>query len=260
MKPVIKHVVLTSVVLFAGAIAAAAIFIWSGVYNIAADDPHTAPVYALLTTLREHSMEARAEKIVVPDLSDPAQIAKGAGNYAAMCSGCHLSPGVNESEISKGLYPQPPNLSREKVEPEHAYWAIKHGIKASGMPAWGGSMDDASMWSLAAFLQKLPTLDKAAYGEMVEHSGGHSHGGGEEAEGPRHHEHGMGADAHHEAAEHDGAGHANHDHDHDQDHDHAAPAAADTAGPAGSASAPVAKPAPTAHIHADGKRHEHPVK
>ena len=178
MKPVVKHVVLTSVVLIAGAVAAFALFVWSGVYDVAADDPHTAPVHALLATMVERSMEARAAKIKVPDLSDPAQITKGAGNYAAMCVGCHLAPGMDESEISKGLYPTPPNLAKEAVEPEHAFWAIKHGIKASGMPAWGKSMDEASMWSLTAFLQKLPKLDEAQYHAMVEQSGGHSHGGG----------------------------------------------------------------------------------
>ena len=112
MKPVTRHVLATTLVLFIGAVAAAALFVWSGVYNVAADDPHTAPVYTLLSTLRERSMAVRAEKIEVPDLSDPAQIVKGAGNYQAMCMGCHLAPGMDQSEISKGLYPTPPNLSK----------------------------------------------------------------------------------------------------------------------------------------------------
>lgn len=227
MKPVIKHVVLTSAVLFTGAIAAAAVFVWSGIYNIAADDPHTAPVFALLTTLRERSMEVRAEKIKVPDLSDPAQIVKGAGNYAAMCSGCHLAPDVGQTELSAGLYPTPPNLTKEKVEPEHAYLAIKHGIKASGMPAWGKSMDDASVWSLVAFVEKLPQLDDAQYDQLVDASGGHSHGGGEGMEGmheeggAHHHAHQPGEVAHHEGG--------------DESHAHAADAA-------------------------DGKPHAHPAK
>ena len=36
------------------------------------------------------------------------------------------------------------------------------GIKASGMPAWGKSMGDEYIWNMAAFIQKLPTLDAAA--------------------------------------------------------------------------------------------------
>ncbi len=33
------------------------------------------------------------------------------GNYDAMCAQCHLGPGLGDSEIHKGLYPAPPNLS-----------------------------------------------------------------------------------------------------------------------------------------------------
>ena len=265
MKPVTRHVIATTLVLFVGAIAAFAIFVWSGVYNVAADEPHTAPVLALLTTMRERSMETRAEKIQVPDLNDPAQIVNGAGNYQAMCEGCHLAPGMDASEISKGLYPTPPNLSKEKVEPEHAYWAIKHGIKASGMPAWGKSMDEQSIWSLTAFLQKLPTLDEAQYRAMVEGSGGHSHGGGSMG-GMDSHGDGRAGHHHEGEARHHDAGEAGH-HDSKSEvehHDEAAPghhpdepsSTTNAAEPAAAASSPTA----TSHTHADGTRHQHKNK
>jgi len=37
----------------------------------------------------------------------------------------------------------------------------------SAMPAWGGSHDDATIWSMVAFLQKLPDLSPAQYQQMV---------------------------------------------------------------------------------------------
>ena len=170
-----------------GAAAAFALFVWSGAYNFAADDPHTAAVGSLLETIRERSIETHAVGLLAPDLSDPARIVQGAGNYNAMCVGCHLSPGMAESELSKGLYPAPPNLSKEKVEPGQAFWVIKHGIKASGMPAWGKSMSDEYMWNMAAFLQELPKLDADRHKEMVAHSGGHQHDhGGAHDEGADH--------------------------------------------------------------------------
>ena len=158
---------------------AAGVFVWSGLYNIGADDPHFRPTYAILETLRDRSIETRAAKLEIPDLSDPAKITQGAGNYNAMCIGCHLSPGMADSELSKGLYPAPPNLSTEVVKPEHAFWVIKHGIKASGMPAWGKSMSDDYIWNMVAFLQRLPKLDDEQYKALVATSGGHDHGGGE---------------------------------------------------------------------------------
>jgi mono/diheme cytochrome c family protein len=157
-------------------------FVWSGVYDIGADAAHTRPVYAGLQALRERSIDTRAAKLQVPaDLADPARIRQGAGNYDAMCTGCHLAPGAEETELSRGLYPKPPKLSRQTVDPARAFWVIKHGIKASGMPAWGKSMEDEYIWGMVAFLQELPKLDATRYRALVASSGGHSHGGNESA-------------------------------------------------------------------------------
>ena len=66
-----------------------------------------------------------------------------------------------------------------RENPAHHFWVIKHGIKASGMPAWGKSMNDEYIWNMVAFLQGLPKLNAEQYRAMVASSGGHSHGGGE---------------------------------------------------------------------------------
>ena len=180
MKSHTRHIIVTSAVLGALAIGAG-MFAWSGLYNIGADDAHTRPVYSMLEMMRERSVTARSRKLhASPDLNDAARIRQGAGNYNAMCTGCHLAPGMAETELSKGLYPAPPNLSEANMkDPAHHFWVIKHGIKASGMPAWGKSMSDDYIWNMVAFLQQLPKLDEAQYQAMVATSGGHSHGGGE---------------------------------------------------------------------------------
>jgi mono/diheme cytochrome c family protein len=241
--------------------AAAGAFVWSGLYNIGADHPHLRATYILLETLRDRSIEVRAAKLTVPDLSDPAHAIQGAGNYDAMCVGCHLAPGIKETEQSKGLYPAPPNLSTEPVKLAEAFWVIKHGIKASAMPAWGKSMDDSYIWNMAAFLQKLPTLDAAQYRAMAIHSGGHSHGGGE-SEG---HEHTHGIDG------------SDHHHDDDGDHDHDAVEPDDHHAESGQtvADETAAGPLADAHVgaktdksatpmithrHADGTVESHPAK
>jgi mono/diheme cytochrome c family protein len=156
-------VVAVLVILAAGAGA----FVSSGVYNIGADDHHSPPVNRMLQTLRDRSIQRRSKDITVPDLADPQLILKGAGQYAAMCTGCHLKPGMKDSEIRPGLYPQPPNLSQVRVDPKVAFWAIKHGIKMSAMPAWGASHDDPTIWSMVAFLQKLPGMTPQQYEDLV---------------------------------------------------------------------------------------------
>lgn len=157
-----------------------AVFIYSGVFNIAADDPHWPITFKLLNTVRDRSVAARSDAAGQPDLNIETSIRLGAGNYDAMCTGCHLRPGMEESEMSLGLYPKPPSW-REigKVVPREAFWIIKHGIKMSGMPAWGKSMSDEHIWNIAAFLRKLPELTPDAYHELVARSKGHKHDGGE---------------------------------------------------------------------------------
>jgi len=151
-------------------------FIWSGAYNIAADDPHWPLTEHLMETVRERSVATRASGIAVPELDDESLIRAGAGNYDAMCVGCHLQPGVERTELSNGLFPSPPNLSRKRVaDPAAAFWIINHGIKMSGMPAWGKSMDDESIWGMVALLQQLPDMSQARYRELVDSSGGHMH-------------------------------------------------------------------------------------
>ncbi len=170
----------TLLLLLLVAVFAAGAFIWLGVYNVAADDPHWMATYRLMETVRGRSVQTRASKLEVPALDDAALIRSGAGNYHAMCVGCHLSPGASDTELSLGLYPTPPTWSElGTTDPRQAFWVIKHGVKMSGMPAWGKSMDDQYIWGMVALLQQFPRMTAAQYEALIATSPGHSHGGGE---------------------------------------------------------------------------------
>jgi mono/diheme cytochrome c family protein len=118
------------------------IWIWSGTYNIGADSPHWAITSKLINVLRERSIDPRAAQVTVPNLDDPALVKLGAEHYQEMCTGCHLAPGLGDSELRDGLYPQPPNLTHFAPRPAEGFWIIKHGIKLTAMPAWGKTHDD----------------------------------------------------------------------------------------------------------------------
>ena len=166
---------------------------YSGGYNVAADEPHWSLTSRVMAMVRDRSIAVRAADLTVPNLADPALIALGAEHYAAMCAGCHLAPGTGDNEMRQGLYPKPPNLTEQRDRsPAESFWIIKHGLKMSGMPAWGVTHDDESLWGLVAFLQQLPTLDTAGYAAFtaapgaVQHDhGGHDHGStGHDSDGP----------------------------------------------------------------------------
>lgn len=160
---------------------------YSGVYPVGADVPHNDVTGWLLKTTREESVKNAAEDINVPPLDDADMLLAGGPDYNDMCSGCHLKPGETENDLTLGLYPKPPNLAsashadngdtRELARQQ--FWVIKHGIKASGMPAWGPTHDDQRIWNMVAFLQKLPELNEIQYqvltarGEQAEDSNNH---------------------------------------------------------------------------------------
>lgn len=156
-------------------------FLYSGWYPMGADVPHNRLTYWTLETLRERSITRSIRDLKVPALDDPQMLIAGGADYNDMCAGCHLQPGKRDSEFTLGLYPQPPNLAMSAASHGHAhdngdsahgdatasaarqFWIIKHGIKASGMAAFGKTHDDDRIWAMVAFLQKLPTLDAVQY-------------------------------------------------------------------------------------------------
>lgn len=204
-----------------------ALVVGSGALSVAADEPHSSLVFRILETARDRSIEAHADDVQVPGLEDPAMLRRGAGNYDAMCAKCHLAPGMQATELSAGLSPNPPNLAQHAdADAAEAFWVIKHGIKATGMPAWGKHMQDQYIWEVVAFLRKLPSLSAEQYHSEVEASGGHSHGGGESA-----------GHSHEAAGDHD---EESSDHHHPEEAEHAASDAA-----------------ASTHVHADGTTHVH---
>lgn len=166
----------------------AGVFIYTGVYNIGADAPHSRFIYNLLNELRDRAVTNYSKDIKPPaDLSDPNRIAAGAGLYNEMCTGCHLGPGIERSELSQGLYPAAPELARgDDLSPAQQFWIIKHGVKLSAMPAWGKTHDDQLIWDMVAFIRQLPKMNAPQYqvavasapeshAEMMEHMSGESH-------------------------------------------------------------------------------------
>ena len=285
MKRTIKTLVAAGVVGSAVLVGGA----YLGLVNVGADDPHFPAVHAFLTMARDRSIEVRSKDIEVPNLNDDALIKAGAGNYNSMCIGCHLAPGVAETELSQSLYPAPPNLTKVGIDgnPAAAFWVIKHGIKATGMPAWGKSMGDQYIWGMVAFLDQLPKMDAGQYQALVASSGGHDHGGGETQMHNHEGQHGSAKTDHHAepeaatdhhasdsskanaGADHHGDSSSSADH-HAADMtpsgsgaDHHATdgqTAEDAAGhyetePAQKEQTPAA--APNTHTHADGKEHLH---
>lgn len=179
-------------VVLIAAVAGAIGFAYSGAFNVAADNPHWPITARLMEAARDRSVALRAGDVVEPAaLGDGSLIAMGAEHYSEMCTDCHLAPGFSETEIRAGLYPKPPDLAklRTRRTPQQTFWIIKHGLKMTGMPAWGATHDDRSVWAMVAFLQKLPELSAAEYKALVEKGQGAEHSHANDGEHPHQESH-----------------------------------------------------------------------
>jgi mono/diheme cytochrome c family protein len=162
----------SAVVVLIAAIALVGIVV-SGAFNVAADVPDSALMRTIIAYTRERAIDARAEGIKVPPLDKPEMTAEGAAHYDAMCTGCHLAPGMRENAMRPGMNPKPPALATLPPEnPAEQFWIVKHGLKMTAMPAWGLTHSDADIWNIVALLQKLPGLSPEQYRALVAKGGG----------------------------------------------------------------------------------------
>jgi len=152
--------------------AAAAAALVTGTFDVAATRRRPAVVERLLESARDRAVEARSDSIEVPPLDDPALVRLGVAHYHEMCVTCHGAPGIEPSEIGRGLAPAPPGLSSlQPFDAAEIYWVVKNGIWSTGMPAFGPTHGDHELWAIAAFVERLPRLSPAEYAALVRDAG-----------------------------------------------------------------------------------------
>ncbi len=147
--------------------------VFSGVINVAATNPHSPLVYWILDNASDHSIRYHAKGITAPPVNSHKMVLAGLQHYREMCVRCHLAPGIQSSEIRKGLMPKPPKLQEAAADwtPAELFWVIKNGIKMTGMPAWGATHSDEKIWQLVAFVKTLSKMTPMQYKAMAAEAG-----------------------------------------------------------------------------------------
>ena len=140
-------------------------FIYSGMYNMSAMEPHNRLTLWVINTLKDNSIEHHAKEIKAPNLNNSSMVRLGFAHYREMCIGCHGGPGLSRDEIGQGLYPMAPTLAKSAKElpPSELFWITKNGIKMTGMPAFGRTHSDDKIWAIVSFLEQLPGMTKEQY-------------------------------------------------------------------------------------------------
>ncbi|KAB2943106.1 MAG: cytochrome c [Hyphomicrobium sp.] len=148
-------------VVVAGGVAA----ILSGAFNVAATNPDSSMTTWILHTTMQRSVAVRSSAIVAPESFTEAQVQAGSNEFRAMCAGCHGAPGRMRSAAGKGLRPRAPDLAvvANNWTNANLFWIIKNGIKMTGMPAFGPTHDDQTLWNIVAFVRQLPNMTADQY-------------------------------------------------------------------------------------------------
>ncbi len=164
-----SRIVVALLIALVVAAVAATVFVWSGIYNIAASSPHTQPVYSLLEMTMQQSVRLRARDAQPPALDAPGLFERGAACYQHRCELCHGAPGVAQNDIALGMQPVPGPLvnANKRFNTRELYWITRNGITMSGMPAWKLQLSEGDTWALVAFIERLPQLTPAAYRQLM---------------------------------------------------------------------------------------------
>jgi mono/diheme cytochrome c family protein len=170
MKRRTKTIAATLVLGLAASAVGAAVFVYSGIYDISAVEQHTAPVFHLLDFAMRRSVLLRAADIEVPDLTGAERIRSGFMHYRAHCVVCHGAPGVAPGGLAMGMTPVPANLVSTAREWDAAqlYWVVRNGIKMSGMPAWRYRLNNEEIWDIVAFVERMPAMSPQDFQEWNE--------------------------------------------------------------------------------------------
>lgn len=141
----------------------------------------------------ESYLEHQVPENSIPAEADPAE---GFEHYRAMCLHCHGGPDARRQEWAEHMLPKPPKLWEEEVQKEMSdgalFYIVKHGIRMTGMPAFGPIHRDEDIWNMVAFIRQLDQLTDQQQHELQERASQFGH---EENHG---HDHDK---AHHESDE-----------------------------------------------------------
>jgi len=151
-----------------------AIVVFGGLYPVAASKGDPAGMGWLLEETMEHGVKSGAKGLTPPRLMQ-ADIREGGSHFKAMCQQCHGGPGAKPEEFATVMNPRPPDLSKVASEwsVSELFWIAKHGIKMSGMPAFGKADEDEELWKIAAFVKQLPKTSSGDYASLPDT---HEHG------------------------------------------------------------------------------------
>jgi thiosulfate dehydrogenase len=109
------------------------------------------------------SMDRHAPRVTPPIPANDENLIDGMKIYTMNCALCHGTLDRKSSPLEDALYPPAPQIILEPLDdPEwHIYYAVRTGVRYTGMPAWNKALSDQDIWKVTLFLSHLEKLPPA---------------------------------------------------------------------------------------------------
>jgi cytochrome c553 len=124
----------------------------------------------LTRVVRSWSVPGRMRRASNPVAFSPEVLAEAREHFADHCASCHANDGSGDTALGRRMFPRAPDMRLDRTQQlsdGELYWIIEHGIRLTGMPAWGtGADDDADTWKLVHFIRRLKELTPEQRQEM----------------------------------------------------------------------------------------------
>jgi len=144
-----------------------------GLINTDADQAPSHTEAWLASQAMDASTQRRAPHDNNPVPATDANLIDGMKLYTMDCAGCHGGLDRKPSPFGASFYPPVPQLILEPLDdPEwHIAYAVRHGVRNTGMPAWKGSITDDEIWKITAFLSRIEKLPPAVQDQWKKPAG-----------------------------------------------------------------------------------------
>jgi thiosulfate dehydrogenase len=131
-----------------------------GFVNPRADIPENGFERSLAMPALDASVDHRASNLKNPIQPTEANLIAGIKIYQANCASCHGDIRRRQSMFADALYPRAPQFMEDPPDmPENEnFYIIEHGVRLSGMPAWGKILNQQQAWQLTTFLKDMDKL------------------------------------------------------------------------------------------------------